>query len=399
MAEGARRRISHVTESAWGTASGTAFQIDNVPLGPGLKLSRSVLQSSVLRSDRGIGRPRLGAKSGTFDLPFELAYCQAFEDHLTSNMCSAMVAAGSATSGITTTVVAGTTNTMAGTGVGGTGGSAIAAGDWVKVSGFTGGYTANNGYFRCITRAADLLTFSEAKDSAGASLLVAASSQASIVFQKMAAWSSGTTIKSNDIEEAQLDLATPLYRHMPGAMANTMKLSIVPDKIITGSFGYVGKPVLGPATSTYTVSTVAAATTLAMMSNDVVGALRVDGTPVAILTGLELNKDNGMDPKLGCFQLDPYRIALGVSKLTGTLSLMWIDGTYWTKYAAETRIALGLKLMDPAGLLGYAVDMPAVFLSDLTDEPTDNETIIKIPFMVEPDSTTGLIDWKWNKLA
>ena len=398
MADISRRRISHVTESAWGTASGTAFQIDNVPPGPGLKLSRSILQSSVIRSDRGVGRSRLGAKNGSFNLPFELAYCQAFEDHLTSAMCSAMVAAGSATSGITTTVVAGTTNTMAGTGVGGTGGSAIAVGDWVKVSGFAGGYTANNGFFRCTARAADLLTFGEAKDSAGASLLVAASAQASIVFQKMAAWTSGSTIKSNDIEEAQLDLATPLYRHMPGAMANTLSLSLIPDKIITGSFGYVGKPVIGPATSTYTVSTVAASSALAMMANDTVSALRVDGTPVAYVTGLDLSLDNGMSSKMGLFQLDPYRIALDASKLTGTLSLMWIDATFWTKYAAETRVALGLKLMDPAGLTGYAVDIPAVALTDLSDEQS-GETILKVPFTVEPDSTTGLINWKWNKLV
>jgi hypothetical protein len=400
MAEGARRRICHVTESAWGTASGTAFQIDNVPLGPGLKLGRSVLQSSVIRSDRGVGRPRLGAKRGTFNLPFELAYCQAFEDHLASAMCAAMTAAGTATAGITTTVVAGSTNTMAGTGVGGTGGSAIAAGDWVKVSGFASGNVGNNGFWRCTTRGADLLTFAEAKDTAGASQLTACSSQSNIVFQKMGAWSTGSTVKSNDIEEAQLDLATPLYRHMPGAVVNTFGMSIVPDQIIKGNFGYIGKPVVGPATSTYTASTTAASSAYPIMANDVLGALRIDGTPVAILTGMELGLDNGADPKLGAFQLDPYRIALGVSALSGSLSLMWIDATYWTKYAAETRIALGLKLPgDATCATGYAVDIPSVFLSDLTDEPSASETIIKIPFLVEPDSTTGLINWKWNKLA
>jgi hypothetical protein len=309
-----------------------------------------------------------------------------------------MVAAGTATSGITTTVVAGTTNTMAGTGVGGSGGSAIAVGDWVKVSGFAGGYISNNGFFKCTARSADLLTFGEAKDSTGASILVAASAQASIVFQKMAAWTSGSTVKSNDFEEAQLDLATPLYRHMPGAMANTFNLSIVPRKIITGSFGYIGKPVIGPATSPYSVSTVAASSALAMMANDSVSALRIDGTPIAIITGLEFANDNGMSDKIGLFQTTPYRIAMAESKLTGTLSLMWIDATFWTKYAAETRVALGLKLMDPAGLTGYAVDIPAVALTDLSDEQS-GETVLKVPFIVEPDSTTGLINWKWNKLV
>lgn len=399
MANGAQKRYSHVTESSWRTASGTAFQIDNVILGQGLRYPKTVLESAVIRSDRGIGRPRLGLGRASWALDFELQYGTSFEDYLTTAMRSDMTAAGTATAGITTTVVAGTTNTMAGTGVGGSGATLISAGDWVKVSGFTSGYTANNGYIRCTARADDLLTFGEAVDADGNSLLVAATAQASITFQRVGDWETGSTEKSIQIEEAQTDLTTPLYRIMKGAMANRFSLSIIPDQIVKGRFEMVGAEVLGPSSSTYTVSTVAAPTTLPMTANDTSSYLYIDGVPSAIVTRLDLLLDNGMNPKQAVYNTIPYRIGCGVSRLTGTLGIMFINDTYWTKYAAETRIALRMKMLDSGLTTGYAIDMPSVFLSDLPDDVTADDIIYSIPIIVEPDSSSGLINWKISKLA
>jgi hypothetical protein len=397
VATGAQRRICHVTESSWGVPSGTAFKIDRVLQDGGGEVTRDSWASDEMRSDRSIASMRMGVKRPAFSHPFELSYGTQ-EDQLASAFYSSWVAAKTAISSLSVIVVAGSTNTMAATGIGGSSGSLVAVGDYVKVSGFTGGYTANNGYFRVTARTADLLTLGEAKDTSGASTLAACSSQSGITVQAMGYLVTGTTEQSLAYEENFGDIT--VFAEYLGCVVKSMSLSIPTTGIIKGRFDLIGKSLVGPAGTTYTASTIAATTTDPMDSAVANCALRIDGTPVAIATSLDINLDNGGDWRLAAFQSAPTGIKVGRSRLSGNLALNFTASTYWTKYLAETAIALGGVLMDPLGATGYAFDIPNVKIASFPKPSiTENDSVSNISWQALRDSTLGYANWKIHKLA
>lgn len=392
MADGSRIIISHVKESAWGTPSGTAFTKDRINGSAAARVARQALRSGEWRSDRGVASGRGGLKRPTLTHPFELSYGSQ-EDQLESVCRNAWAAAASAITGLTVTVVAGTTNTMAATGIG----AGIVAGDWVKVAGFTGGYTANNGFFKVTTAAANLLTFAEAKDVSGTSTLAAATSQSGISVTRVSYLVSGTTEKSLAYEKGNLDI--PAYREFLGCVASRMTLGFVPDQIITGSFEFMGKEMVGPAGTAYAASYTGPTTTNPIGANDTLGVLRIDGTPSAIVTALDLTLDNNARTKDSIFRSAPQGIGVGLSNLSGTISLRFNATTHLSSALNETRIALGLVMMDPAGTTGYALDIPRIFLDIPEDQEAPDDITLRFPFQAEYDSTTALVNWRWNKLA
>jgi len=117
------------------------------------------------------------------------------------------------------------------------------------------------------------------------------------------------------------------------------------------------------------------------------------------VTKLDLAMANQRSPQFSIGLAEATGISYGRSNLTGSMSLYLETSAFWTKYAAETRFALGLKFMDSAGLLGYAVDVPRCFITDDTFQKSETDVIQNIPFQVEKDATSGLINWRWWKLA
>ena len=397
MAAGSQRRISHAKESAWGVPIGTAFQIDRALAGAGGGVERSQWMSDEMRSDRAVADMRLGVKRPSFSLPFELSYGTQ-EDELESALNGTWAAAGTPITGLSTTVVAGSTNTMSATGIGGTGGSLISAGDYVKVSGFTGGYTANNGYFRVTTAASGVLTLAEAKTATGTSALTACTSQTGITVTRMGSLATSTVEHSLAFEEAFLDIN--VFAEYLGMVAKSMSLNIPTDGIIKGSFDFLGHSLVGPAGTTYTGSTVAATTTTPMDGASAGMILRVDGTPSAIVTSFGANLDNGAEHKTAAFQTVPQRVAVGRSKLSGSLGLYFNASTYWTRYLNETALSIGAVLMDSAGLTGYAIDIPAVKLTSFPKPNVqENDITADLQWQAIRDTVTGLVNWKWHKLA
>ncbi len=393
MAEGSAYRLSYVTETSFGVPSGTTFQLLHGHLNAGGSLARAQIQSEAIRSDRGVASTRFGSKKPSFRYPFELRY-GAYEDMIASFNQSAWVAAATANSGLTATVVAGTTNTISATGIN----VGIAAGDWVKISGFVSPYTANNGFFKVTAAATGILTLGQAKDVNGNSLLAACSGVTGISVQRMGYNATGSTKSYLTFEEAYTDIS--MFRKWLGMAANTMSLNITPDKIITGEFGFIGKELVGPAGTTYTTSLTALPTTLPMTGSDLTGIMAVDGAPVATVTGISFNGNNNGEQLNGVFAQTPYRIATGRSNITGQMSLYLLDSALYSKYLSETRFSLSLKLLDSGGATGYAIEVP---YAAITTEPTENKTetnvVQNISFQIEPSSTYNLVNWKIYKLA
>lgn len=392
MADGSKRRIAHVKESSWGVPSGTTFLIDRALADASLDVERSSFVSAEFRSDRGIGGHKLGVKKPKFRLPFELSYA-SFDDYIESMACDTWVAAGSPASGLSVTVVAGVTNTMAATGIG----TGVNVGDWVKISGFTAGNVGNNGFWKVTASSANLLTFGEAKDASGNSMLTACGPISSITRTVMGSVKTGTTLKSLAVEEGFTDIN--VYMEGLGAAVDMMSLSMRPDAIITGSFELLAKMLAAdsPKGSQYGVSYTAADTNNKIDSFS--GFLRIDGQVCGVVSGCDLSHKNGLEALFPLFQTGAYRMGMGRADLTGTVSVYLLDASYITKYLAETPVSMNIMLMEADLSRGYAIDIPNIKLSAPSKSVAENNIILNLPFQALPDSVSGLVSWKWNKLA
>jgi hypothetical protein len=176
-----------------------------------------------------------------------------------------------------------------------------------------------------------------------------------------------------------------------------MTLGIGLDGIVTCGFDFIAKSVVGPAGTQYAVSYVDPSVTLPIRATDCV--VIMDASPVATITKLDLAMANQRSPQFSIGLSEATGISYGRSNLTGNLSMYVESSAMWSKYSAETRIAMGLKFMDSAGLLGYAVDVPRVFILDDQLAKSETDVIQNIPLQIEKDAMSGLINWRWWKLA
>ena len=393
VAAGSQRQWSHVKEVTIGTDPGTPYTIDRFLAGARLSAPPEDIMSDEMRSDRAVAPGVNGVRrvAGTF--PFELSY-GTYDDWIESAMCAAWVAAGTASSSLSATVVAGTTNTIAATGID----TNVAAGDWIKVSGFTGNYTANNGFFRVTAKATGVLTLGEAVDASGASRLAACSSQSGIAVQTCAYITPGTTEKSLSIEKASADVSA--FERGRGCEVNRFSLSMQNSAKITGQFDVVGFVLDGPAATKYRTGTdVAASTTTPITSYSAKSFLFVDGTPIALATSADFTLDNGMEDLIGLFQTTAYDILLGRSNLSGNVTFGFTGTTYDAKVLANTHIAMRTQIIDATGTQGYAIDIPNVRLKAPSEDVTENKIFHTYPWQAEKDSTTGILNMKIWRLV
>jgi len=392
MANGNALRIAHVKESSWGTPSGTTYNVDRFLGGASIDINRSSFVSQEFRTDRGIANSKLGVKKISAKLPFEFGY-GSYDDYIESMMCDAWQDADTPKTNLTATVVAGATNTIEAIDIH----TGIYAGDWVKVSGFTGSYENNNGYWKVTAVTTDVLTLGEAKDASGNSMLIDCTNQAGISVTRVGYIKTGTTLKSLTLEEGYTDIN--VYNNILGCAVDSFDLSMAPDSIVSGNFNLIGKGIDGssPKNTQYGSSYIPADT------NDKIdtysGFLRVDGQVVGVVTSANLSLQNGLEAMYPIFQTDAYRIGIGRSNLSGSISLYLLDDTYFVKYLNEAPLALSLTLLEADGARGYSIDIPKVSITGLSKNVTENNIVLTIPFQAVVDDASGLVNWRWNRLV
>jgi len=398
IASGAQHQIYHVKEAVINTDPGTAYSTDRFLAGARLYNEAQSFQSAELRADRSVAPGILGAKHAKGTFPFELSF-GTHEDWIESVMCNPWVAAGTPVTGQSVTVVAGTTNTMAATAIG----TGLAVGDWIKVSGFTGAYVYNNGYFRVTTQATGTITLAEAVNADGTSRLAAASAQTGISVTKMSYIVAGIVEKSLSVEDAQADVN--VFQRAIGFEVNQMSLAIQQGGVVTGSFDGIAFSLPAPAAVKYrTGSDVAATTSEPFVAYNALSFLYIDGVPSAVVTALSLQLANGMEDFIGAFQTVAYDILLGRSTLTGSMTLAFTSGAMLTKAFNNTHIALRVQMLNAAQTSGYVIDIPNIRLDMPTDDIQENKRLHTFSWTAEKDTTAGtlaagVVNMKISKLA
>lgn len=197
----------------------------------------------------------------------------------------------------------------------------------------------------------------------------------------------GTTRRYFTIERKFANLSTPEWHRFTGCEVNGFNLSIAPDAIVTGSFSFVGKD-LSIGTAIISGATYGAATTTEAFDS-FSGTINEGGSPIAVVTSLEMSIENGLNPLFVVGDSTSDTPAIGRSRVSGTITTYFQSKALLDKFINETSSSLVFTLVDLAGN-AYDFTIPNIkYTGGQPDVDGEGEITIALPFMALYDATEG----------
>lgn len=265
--------------------------------------------------------------------------------------------------------------------------------DIIGVSGFT--EPANGGFFRITD--IDGTEIHVASVTGGAPGLVNEASGDDIVFLStsntadVGAVKKSFTVIRHFADQSSGDKPYHVFR---GCMVNKMTLNLVAGKIVTGSFGIIGRDVEYLTDKPSGITTLGAASTTKPM-DAFTGGMLIDGAfgTSYIVQELTLTVENGLQPVYELFDDRTNEPSLGMASITGEIGMVFKNANMLEKFLAEENVALTFTLIDKAGN-GFSVNLPRLVLTGGQPDTTQKTGPIplKIPFeaVLDPTLNTSL---------
>lgn len=200
----------------------------------------------------------------------------------------------------------------------------------------------------------------------------------------------GTTRRSFSIVRNFTDQAAGVlpFHRFTGCEVNKMNLKLVAGKVVSGSFGFLGKNVAYEGTAT-TGATYPAITTSTVI-DAFTGSLTVDGVANADITELTLNIENGLAPNYALFDDTSQLPSTDMCNVSGELGIYFRDNTFLQKFLAQTYTNLVFSMMDQANAKGYTIRIPKISLTGGQPDVSGGGPIqLKVPFQAVYDSTVA----------
>lgn len=171
-----------------------------------------------------------------------------------------------------------------------------------------------------------------------------------------------------------------------GVELNKLALSMVAGRIITGTFGVIGRDISysddDPSGATYDGPT----TTTPM--DTFLGSLTIGGSPYDI-TELSLNIENGLTPNFILFDDKTSLPSTQLCNITGEIGVRFTSATLLEAFDAGTKLALAFTTQDAAGK-SYAFSIPKIMLNGgQPDVGGEGPINLKIPFQAVYDTGIG----------
>lgn len=373
-ARGSQRELRYIAEVTPGTTPGAPSMTVLRATTDSLNTRKAELQSAELRGDRQIAAVRTGNPTVTGDIGLELSYGSQ-DAFLEALLFGAFAAAYNVTAqSITVDAGAKTFTRAAGSFLT----DGVEVGDKITFSGFA--EAGNNGTFIVTTVIALVVTC-----AAAAGLVNEAGGGDEAFTTPRLRLPMGTTLKTFTIEKAHLDI--DVYQVFRGVIPSSLRLSVQPGRMITGSFGMVGMAGDEPTGAALDATPTAAPTSQPFDSYT--GSIKEGGAAIAIATGLELVVDNGMEAKYRLFSTEAGGLLDKRANVTGTLTAWFQDSTLLAKFLAETESSLQFTLTDLDGN-SYRFTFPRIKYST-GDTPVqgEGEVSLSMSWRAILDSTTG----------
>ena len=165
----------------------------------------------------------------------------------------------------------------------------------------------------------------------------------------------GTTRRSFTIERHHSDINK--YLRSTGCSFNSMSLSVAPNSMVTGSFSIIGKS-FTVASTAISGATYSSETTSAPFDS-FTGSVNEGGSSVAVVTGIELSVDNGMEALYVVGSDETLLPSIGKSTVTGSITAYFENSLLIDKFISETASSLEFTLTDQAGN-SYIFELPNV---------------------------------------
>lgn len=177
------------------------------------------------------------------------------------------------------------------------------------------------------------------------------------------------------------------YHRFTGVEFNTLALAINANAMITGTLGVLGK---GFATDTAIIAgaTYGTPTTTSPLDS-FTGTLNEAGNPIAVITEIQLNIENGLEARFVVGSKDTIRPSIGRSNVSGQITAYFEDSLLLDKFINETESSIVFELPDAAGNK-YTVTLPRIkYNGGQPDVGGEGPITLSMPFQALLDATTG----------
>lgn len=199
----------------------------------------------------------------------------------------------------------------------------------------------------------------------------------------------GTTRRSFTIERFFGDILTvdKPYHRFTGVEFNTLSLAINANAMVTGAFGVLGQN-MATSTAIVTGATYNPATTTSPLDS-FTGTLNEAGVPIAVITEIQLNIENGLEARYVVGSKQSIRPSIGRSNVSGQVTAYFENSTLLDKFINETESSIVFELPDGAGNL-YTVTLPRIkYTGGQPDVDGEGPITLSMPFQALLDATTG----------
>lgn len=171
-----------------------------------------------------------------------------------------------------------------------------------------------------------------------------------------------------------------------GCYLNKLSLSVKPNAMVTGSIDIIG---LSGEVAAAPLAAAPAPSLTGRQFDSYTGVLKEGGQAIAVVTGLDLSLDNGIQPQYVVFNRAAAFVAWGRATVTGTLTAFFEHAGLIRKFLDETPTSLEFSLISPDGEQ-YAVVLPNIRYTG-ADLPMDADGPISIsmPYSAVLDHATG----------
>lgn len=379
MADGSRHSMRLVAESTYGTTPATPAFLPIRHTGTTLGLSKEALQSEEIRDDRQIADFRHGARQTGGDISVEMS-CFSFDTILEALLGGSWVP-NKTTGSTSLSASVGAFARAAGSFVT----DGFATNDVIVVTGFA--TAGNNGRFR-INGAVTALSI-PVTPLDGQTMGVDAAAASRQIDTVKASLKAGTTRRSFTVERYFGDIlsADKPYHRFTGVEFNSMQLAINANAMVTGTFGVVGKD-LSTDTTGVAGATYASPTTTSPLDS-FTGTLDENGTTIAVITEIQLNLDNGLDPRFVVGSKTTIRPSIGRSNVSGNITAYFENSLLLDKFINETESKIKVVMPDGANNK-LTITIPRLkYNGGQPDVQGDGPITLSMPFQALLDSVTN----------
>ena len=194
---------------------------------------------------------------------------------------------------------------------------------------------------------------------------------------------SGVDVHSFTMERAFANIGQ--FAQYAGCFINELSLSVAPNALVTGTFSIIG---LSGKTAEEALSETVTPAVAGEPFDSFRGTLKVNDSPIAVVTGIECTLNNGIEPQYALFDRSACAVSWGRSTLSGTLSAFYTDGSLVDHFIQDERVSLEFTL--ERGKYGYTFLIPNITLTG-ADAPADSEgpITLNIPWSAALDADSG----------